>query len=262
MNKFGSEKIFGIDVFSGEYGEFCDLVIDEAAKLKRRTVFTPNSDFIVRANHDKEFREVLKRSDFIVADGYPLVLAHRMKNFLFHCSSQKPLQRITGSSLTYDLSLKAVRLGLRVAFVGGDKGVAEKAASKILSESNGGGHNVMTYFPPFGFESKVDENKFVINAINDFRPHLLFVGLGSPKQENWIDKYKRSMDFGVAFGVGASFDFIAGTKARAPAWIQNVGMEWVWRLLQEPRRLGKRYFSLMPVFFVLFLKEVTLRSKR
>lgn len=138
--------------------------------------------------------------------------------------------------------------------MGAAEGVAEMAANNIKKKYK----NIQivgTYSPSYGFEKNEEENRKIINMIKDANVDILFVGLGAPKQEKWISKYKEEYKVPLSLGVGATFDFIAGNIKRAPKWMQNAGLEWFWRFIQEPRRLFRRYFIEDIKFFKIVAKE-------
>ncbi|GAG30117.1 unnamed protein product, partial [marine sediment metagenome] len=114
---------------------------------------------------------------------------------------------------------------------------------------------VGTYSPSFAFENDEDENRKIVEMINKSSPDVLFVGLGPPKQEKWIWRYKDEINVPVSIAVGASFDFVAGSVKRAPKWMQKISLEWLFRLCQEPRRLWKRYLVGNIIFIWMVLKE-------
>ena len=115
------------------------------------------------------------------------------------------------------------------------------------------------YSPPFGFEDEALENEKILKLINMHKPDILCVGLGAPKQEKWIYKHRDQLKVKVSLGIGASFDFVAGNVQRAPIWMQNNGLEWFYRTMQEPKRMLKRYFIEDLVFFPMVLKFFMLK---
>nr|WP_205711133.1 WecB/TagA/CpsF family glycosyltransferase [Hymenobacter sp. HDW8] len=133
------------------------------------------------------------------------------------------------------------RTGISGVFPWGLEGVAEKAAVN-LTKKYPGLQVVGTYSPPFGFDKDDIENGRILDMVNAVKPHLLFVGVGAPKQEKWMYRNLKYLDINVALGIGASFDFEAGTIKRAPKPVRDMRMEWFWRFSSEPTRLFKRYF--------------------
>jgi N-acetylglucosaminyldiphosphoundecaprenol N-acetyl-beta-D-mannosaminyltransferase len=146
-------------------------------------------------------------------------------------------------------------------FLGGLEGVAQKAADelkKMYPQINVAG----VYSPPFGFDKNAEENNKIIRMINAVKPHILFVGVGAPKQEKWIYNNIGSLDINVALAIGASFDFVAGTIKRAPKAFRNMGMEWFWRFSSEPKRLFKRYFIDSSRFLPIIYKQMKASKKK
>ncbi len=132
------------------------------------------------------------------------------------------------------------KMGLRVFFLGAAPGVAQRAAENVV-KTWPAVSVVGTYSPPLGFEKDIAENNRILHAIAAARPDLLIIGLGAPKQEKWVHKHQHAIDAQVAVCAGATIDFLAGHKQRAPRWIQKSGFEWCYRMLSEPRRLLRRY---------------------
>jgi N-acetylglucosaminyldiphosphoundecaprenol N-acetyl-beta-D-mannosaminyltransferase len=149
-------------------------------------------------------------------------------------------ERVTGVDLFQGLCAESAKHGFRIFLLGGQPGAAEKTAV-VLKQRNAGINIAGTYCPPLGFENDMDETVRIIERVRESRPDLLFVGLGVPKQEYWIHKHYRSLNVALSIGIGGAFDMIAGLKPRAPKWMQNAGLEWLFRLSAEPRRLWRRY---------------------
>lgn len=208
---------------------------------------TPNVDHIVRLHKDKEFMNIYEGASLVIADGMPIVWASRLLG--------KPLKgRVAGSDLFPQLCRLAAFDGKGVFFLGSMPGVAEKAAEN-LKKRYPGFKLAGCYSPPFGFEKNPQENEKIIKMINDSRAPILFVALGAPKQEKWTYRYMHALNIKAAFCVGASIDFEAGVVKRAPAWVGQIGLEWLWRLFSDPKRLWRRYLVEDSAFISIFLKE-------
>lgn len=208
--------------------------IDEIVQKNNNSyVVTPNVDHIVRLETNEEFQKIYKNADLILTDGKPLIwISKWYKN---------PIkEKISGSDLFPFLSQMAADRGYKMYFLGSAKGVAEKAAQNLCNKYPGL-QVVGTYSPSYGFERDEDEIEKIIRKIRAVAPHILVVGLGSPKQEKFIFEYKERMEVPISLGLGASFDFEAGIIKRAPKWMSNLGLEWAYRLFKEPKRLLKRY---------------------
>ncbi len=199
-----------------------------------RYVVTPNVDHVVMLQHHVGLQQAYGDADLVLADGMPVVLASRLLG-------QGLPERVTGADLVPALFDAAERRGgLRVFLLGAGPGVADKAAAKI--EARWPAVDVTgTYCPPLGFENDPEENATILAKISEARADVVVVGLGAPKQELWVHAHRDQIDAGVALCVGATIDFLAEHKSRAPQWMQRNGLEWLHRVATEPRRLLGRY---------------------
>ena len=214
-------------------GEAIDKAEELIIKKKPSYVVTPNVDHIVKLEIDKEFQDVYKNADLILTDGMPLIWISKMKG--------NPIkEKISGSDFFPKLCERAAEKGYSLFLLGAAEGVAAKAA-KNLKEKYEGLNIVGTYSPSYGLEKKDDEIKMIIEMINETKPDILAVGLGAPKQEKFLYKYKNELNAPISLAIGASIDFEAGNINRAPRWMQNCGLEWFYRLCKEPKRMFKRY---------------------
>ncbi|MCK5242455.1 WecB/TagA/CpsF family glycosyltransferase [bacterium] len=211
------------------------------------SVVTPNVDHIVKLQSDASFCGIYARSALVLADGVPLLWASKFLG--------TPLkEKLSGSDLFPKLCKVAAQKEWHVFFLGGRPSTAAKSAEVLKARYP----KLMvsgTYSPDFGFEKDPIHNNKIIQMIQDAKPDILFIGLGTPKQENWADKYKDICKVPVLIGIGASFEFVAGMVKRAPVWMQKAGWEWFWRLMMEPGRLWKRYLVDDMQFFWLVLKQ-------
>ncbi len=209
------------------------IILNELAAGHGGTVVTPNLDHLRRCVRDLHFRAMLGEADLVVADGMPLIWASRLQG--------TPLPgRVAGSDLISSLSAEAARAGRSLFLLGGAPGTAEGAAG-VLRARHPGVKIAGTYCPPLGFEDDDAEMGKLVEAIRTAAPDIIFVALGSPKQERLIDRIRDTLPSAWWLGVGVSFSFLTGHVQRAPGWLQKVGLEWTHRLVQEPRRLFKRY---------------------
>lgn len=167
---------------------------------------------------------------------------------------------MTGADLLFEVCALAAKRGLKVAFVGGLPGVAEQARTN-LAKLYPGLNVVGCYCPPFGFENSELESQKVVDFCNELRPDILFIGVGAPKQEKWAAKHLSRIDVGPVLCVGAAFDFAAGTIKRAPVIVQRCGVEWLWRLASEPKRLWRRYLLRDSKFVGIALREILARRR-
>jgi N-acetylglucosaminyldiphosphoundecaprenol N-acetyl-beta-D-mannosaminyltransferase len=198
---------------------------------KRHQIATVNADFVVKALYDTELRRILQEADLATADGMPLVWSARRLGV--------PLgERVTGADMVPALAERAAEKGYSIYFLGAAPGVAEQAA-RILQRRYPGLKVAGVASPsPQAVQSG---DPAIIAACNAAKPDILLVAFGNPKQEKWIYQHAHELAIPVMMGVGGTFDLIAGVTRRAPQWMQVAGLEWLYRLSQEPRRLWKRY---------------------
>lgn len=201
---------------------------------RRKSVFTPNSEIIMMGYKDPEFCKLLNRADILTADGIGVVYASRiLKN---------PIEtRAAGYDIACEVLAKMAPLGMSVYLFGAKPGVAQTAAENICKKYPG---VVIAGCADGYFDS--DKEKLIIADINEKKPDVLFVCLGAPKQEKWIDAHKGELDVGVCMGIGGSLDVFAGTAKRAPDFFVKFGIEWLYRLLKEPKRAGR--MTVLPKF--------------
>lgn len=198
-----------------------------------RLLATANAQFYVLAQKSRRFRECLRSADYICADGMPIVWAC---NSLYGGS----VRRIAGVSLVEKLCQRGAAHRLRVFLLGGKPETAD-ITSKLLKRRHPGIQIAGVCCPPYGFERREESLQEVLDQIAAAKPHVLFVGLGAPKQEIFIHHYIRALNVPLAIGIGGSFEILSGKLKRAPAWMQSSGLEWAYRLCQEPGRLWQRY---------------------
>ena len=198
---------------------------------------------------DDEHRRIVNRSGMTTPDGMPMVWLCRLKGF-------RHVRRVYGPDLMLEMCRVSQEKKFRHYFLGGAEGVPEKLVANLtdsLPWLEVGG----LYSPPFRELTPIETDE-MIARINESKADILWVGLGSPKQERWMAEHIEALDVPVVIGVGAAFDFHAGVKKQAPRWMQQSGLEWLFRLASEPRRLWKRYLRANPAFVVL----ITLQALR
>lgn len=206
-------------------------------------IFTPNVDHVVNSERLPALAEAYARADLCLADGMPLVWASQV------LGPALP-ERVAGSDLAEPLLARAASLGWRVFLLGGRPGAAENAADALRRS---GVQVVGAEGPPVGADGSVDPA--VLERIRTAAPSLLLVGLGSPKQELFIDRQRGVLGSAVCFACGAVIDFLAGELARAPRWMARAGLEWAYRLGREPRRLWRRYLLNDPAFLRIVVRD-------
>ena len=200
-----------------------------------------NAHTLNLAYEDPEFRGVLRRADLVLNDGKGVMLAARIHGSRFPTD-------LNGNHFTPLLLQRAAERGWRVFFLGAGPGVAERAADKVRRQIPG----ISIVGTRDGYFSSDEE---AIEAVKETGAELLFVGMGNPLQEKWIDRCLPRTGARIGVGVGATFDFLAGTVPRAPAWMSRVGLEWVHRLFQEPKRMWRRYILGNPSFVLRNYKQ-------
>lgn len=199
-----------------------------------RYVVTPNVNHAVLHQHHQEFARAYAAADLVLADGAPLVALSRLLGRALP-------ERVAGSDLVPRLFERAhSERPIKIFLLGARAEVSERAAR--LSETRWPGVKVVgRNSPPLGFETSRSENSRILAEIGAARPDVLIICLGAPKQELWVHRHREEIRAKVALCVGATIDFIAGEKRRAPVWMRRSGLEWMHRMASEPRRLGGRY---------------------
>lgn len=232
---------------------FDPLTVDEAlarieamiASRQPHHVVTPNVDFLVQAQRDAELRRILLNADLVLCDGTPLLWLSRLLG--------NPLpERVAGADLAPQLIRAAAAKSYRLFFLGGEPGVSAQAVARLQARYPG--LNVAGYSPPF-CELPAMDHADITRRIRAARPDVLLVCFGCPKAEKWSAMHCRSLGVPVVIGVGATIDFLAGRIPRAPKWMQRAGVEWLFRLCQEPRRLYRRYVTDLRVFLPAALEQ-------
>ena len=196
-------------------------------------VVTPNVDQIVMMEKNLYFREICDNAELSVVDGHPLLWIAKWY--------KRPIkEKICGSDLMPHLCRIAAEKGYKIFLLGAAEGIAAKAAD-ILKEQNPGLIIAGTYSPPFGFEKDQAELDKINRILKESEADMLFVGMGAPKQSVFIYENMDKYQIPMSFCVGATIDFIAGEQTRAPRWMTDHGLEWLYRLFKEPKRMFKRY---------------------
>lgn len=199
-------------------------------------VFYANAHSLNLASSDPNFQRLLNQADLVYADGIGVAWAGR---WLHHCR----LEKLTGADWIDHLCRQAASQGWTIYILAGQPGVAARAAEQL--EAAYAGFQVVGVADGY-FSDKNQHHVFT--EINELHPTILFVGLGSPQQELWLSTYRAGIDAPVCWAVGALFDYIAGIEKRAPVWMNAIGMEWFWRLIQNPAGKWKRYLIGNPRF--------------
>jgi N-acetylglucosaminyldiphosphoundecaprenol N-acetyl-beta-D-mannosaminyltransferase len=248
-------RLLGVDLHVVTESQANRHILDELAASRGGVVVTPNLDHLRRCRTDMSFAAIVSEAELVVADGMPLIWASRLQG--------TPLpERVAGSDLILTLSAAAAKEGRSIFLLGGAPGTAE-GASEVLKARNPGIRVVGTYCPPVGFESNEAEMARMIAALVGAKPEIVFVALGSPKQELLIERIRANLPGAWWLGVGVSFSFLTGHVQRAPRLLQRTGLEWIHRLLQEPKRLARRYLLQgLPFAGLLFAHAASQRFRR
>jgi N-acetylglucosaminyldiphosphoundecaprenol N-acetyl-beta-D-mannosaminyltransferase len=222
-----------------------EFVAHGRATGRTHQIATINADFVVNALHDPELGQILQESDLATPDGMPLVKGARLLGV--------PLEgRVTGADLVPALAERAAQKGYTLFLLGAREGVAVQAA-EVLRRRYPGLQVAGTLSPPNRPLIEMDHS--IVDVVKAARPDILLVAFGNPKQEKWINMHAAELTVPVCIGVGGTLDLIAGVTRRAPAWMQNAGLEWLFRLSQEPRRLWKRYVVDLCYFGFFFVRQ-------
>lgn len=241
-----TQSILGVNVAISSYDEVIQRSLLWASERRSRAIFFANVHVIMEASDNPTFLRRLNDADMVNPDGMPLVWALRWLG-------QGGAQRVYGPDATVALLAAAEVAGVPVGFYGGSQaGLDLLVAAVRLRYPN---LNINFFeSPPFRALTP-EEDAAAVERIASSGARLLFVGLGCPKQENWIMEHVGSVP-AVMLGVGAAFDFLAGSKPQAPRWMMRSGLEWVFRFVTEPRRLAMRYIKHNPRFVLRFLRQL------
>ncbi|MEK4406161.1 WecB/TagA/CpsF family glycosyltransferase [Sporosarcina sp. FSL K6-6792] len=234
------ETILGVQVNTENYDELIPKVFRNIEDKKKSLVVAINPEKLMKAKEDPGLKALLNRAEFQIPDGIGVIIASKLKKGSIS-------SRITGIDMMDRIVREAARTGRTVFLYGAKPGVANKAAQQLKQTYP----NLIVTGTQDGYES--DTSK-VLETINKAKPDILFVAMGSPKQEQWIEQHRDNLYPTLYQGVGGSFDVLAGNVKRAPAAFQRLGAEWLYRLLKEPSRL-KRQMNLPKFLFEVFKQK-------
>jgi N-acetylglucosaminyldiphosphoundecaprenol N-acetyl-beta-D-mannosaminyltransferase len=240
------ESILGTRVNATSYLHAAATVCEWAERRESRYVCVATVSQVMEGHDAPGFQQVMNEADLVTPDGMPLVWGLR----LLGCTKAT---RVYGPDLTPVILERAALKGLPVGFYGGSPRVLDRFA-QVMTERFPGLQVAYASSPPFR-DLTQEEDQRVAQEIGGSGARILFVGIGNPKQEFWMAAHRGKVD-AVMIGVGAAFDFLAGTKPQAPRWMMGLGLEWLFRLATEPRRLWKRYLKHNPRFVVLFALQL------
>lgn len=237
--------VLDVGVNAVRFSQVLDLLCEWVAERRRVYLSLCNAFTVIAAHDSPAMADVVNQSTLSVPDGMPLVWLGRRQ--------RHSVERVYGPDLMLALCERGEPLGLRHYFYGGAEGVNERLAER-LSERFPRLIVAGMYSPPFR-ELGAEEERRIVTEINAARPDVVWVGLGTPKQDFWIARNRPALEAPILIPVGAAFDFHSGVKPQAPLWMQRSGLEWLFRLLSEPRRLWKRYLINNPRFVWLVAKQ-------
>ncbi len=211
-------------------------------------VCTPNADHIVRVRTDKEFEQIIAHADLVLTDGMAVVYASRFLG--------NPVKGNVGGRLLLPiLAERSASRGYRIFLLGGSSPEVAQTATARLLESYPRANIVGCYSPPHAAEFDAAETGKMLAKVKQSGADVLLVCLGTPKQEKWIARNLKDIQASVSIGIGVALDMFAGKVSKPPAWMTEIGLEWLYRTFQEPRRLVQRYFVNGTMFCWLVLKE-------
>jgi N-acetylglucosaminyldiphosphoundecaprenol N-acetyl-beta-D-mannosaminyltransferase len=243
--------VLGVPVSSVTMTDAVARIAGWIDKGRRAYVCVTGVHGIMECRRDPALRGIHARADMVTPDGMPLV-------WLLRLSGDRHIERVYGPDLMRAVTAMSIARGYRHFYYGGAESVAERLVS-VLRGTHPALNVAGTLCPPFR-PLTTDEDRAQVDAINAARPDIVWVGLSTPKQERWMADHLGRIEAPVLIGVGAAFDFLAGTKRQAPRWIQRNGLEWLFRLCSEPRRLWRRYAYIVPGFLLLAGREFGRRA--
>ena len=226
-------RIAGVEVDDVTFDETVAWITEHARDGRGGLVSTPNADAVVRSRTDRSFRAATNTGDLRVPDGMWIVYASRIAG--------TPLRgTVTGRLLVAALAAVSEAAGTPIALFGARPGVAQRARARLLQRQPGASI-VEAFGPSMGFDLGGPEDAAAVERLGRSGARIVFVALGAPKQEQWMALHRAELPGVVLVGVGAAFDVLAGRFREAPGWMTSIGLEWLVRLAQEPRRLSRRY---------------------
>lgn len=246
-NEIPSTTILGIRVHNVTMPEAIAIIESMVTDGNQHQIITANAEIIMAAQENEKYRSTLNGASLAFPDGMGVLLASKLIG--------KPLtERVTGVDATRHIADIARRRGFRLFLLGAAEGVAERAASKLRHDFPG-----VNIVGTYSGSPHPDEDKEICAIIERANPHIIFVAYGAPKQELWVARNLPKLNARIALSIGGTFDFIAGDIPRAPLWMQKSGLEWFFRLLQEPRR-WRRMLALPRFAVAVVLGQLTRKA--
>jgi len=241
-----SRHLLGTIIHATSYADTCEQVTHWVREGKSAYVCLSNVHMVMEAYDDPAFQKIVNEADLVTPDGAPITWALRLLG-------AREATQVRGPDLTPELCRRSARERIPVGFYGGTPEVLDQMISN-LKENITGLEVAYRFSPPFSPLDRSEQDR-VFEDINASGARILFVGLGCPKQEKWMAENKNHTQ-AVMLGVGAAFDILADRNKEAPHWMQVAGLEWAYRLANEPRRLWRRYLYNNPRFLGLFLMQL------
>jgi N-acetylglucosaminyldiphosphoundecaprenol N-acetyl-beta-D-mannosaminyltransferase len=238
--------VLGVGVSATTMAAALDLIEGWIARREPRYVCVSGMHGVMESQRDERLRQVHNSADLVTTDGMSLVWVCKLKG-------HRAVERVYGPDLMLALCQRSPRRGYRHFFYGASPAVLTALTTRLVARYSGL-EVVGAYSPPFR-PLTLEEDEEVVRRIREARADIVWVGLSTPKQEHWMAGHVERLGGPVLIGVGAAFDFHAGTKRQAPRWMQRNGLEWLFRLLSEPRRLYRRYLVNIPLFGFYLMRE-------
>lgn len=247
-------NILGVGVSAINMDMAIETIDQWIIKRQRNYVCITGVHGIIESQSDQRLQQIHNQAGLVTPDGMPLVWVSRLRNY-------RHVQRVYGPDLMSEVCRKSVSRGHCHFLYGGAPDVPERLGEQ-LRERFPGIRIVGTYSPPFR-NVTLEKDAEAVRRINDSKADIVWIGLSTPKQEYWMAAHLGQLDAPVMIGVGAAFDFLAGIKKQAPRWMQRSGLEWFYRLVTEPRRLWRRYLTIVPLFaFHIAMDALGLRDRK
>lgn len=246
-----SIEIFGVRINNIRLSESTEILESFLKGDELKTIYTPNTEIVMTAKKDENIKRIINHGNLITPDGIGLIHGSKIR--------KKPLkERVTGVDISIKLLEIANKESYSLYLLGGKEGIAKKAGENILREYPNiklvGCHHGYFKGSHIGYNDHEEELN-IINNINEAKPDIIFVGLGFPKQEIWIDANKDRLNSKVIIGNGGTMDVLSGNVKRAPKIFQKLGLEWLYRLIKEPSRIGRQMVIPKFMLCILFSKD-------
>jgi exopolysaccharide biosynthesis WecB/TagA/CpsF family protein len=243
------------DLFQGTREDLMHYIKVLASSDEPRLLVTPNVDQVINLHDSAAFRRSFQSAALRLIDGTPLY-------WLARVMGAKMALKLSGSDLVGVCASVAKENSWRILLIGGNEQICQSAVRRLQGEFDHGSDTFSAISMPIFSEPEDPVSEDVVNRIREARPSITFICLGSPKQELWFDEWARDLPCGLYIGAGATLEFVAGFRRRAPASLSVSGFEWLWRLVQEPRRLWRRYLIKGPRFVPFAFRSALGRRRK